>query len=190
MVLVSPARRTVETLAALGSFYGDQKPDIRYVNELYEATAETVRDMLYAIDDKTSDIMMLGHNPALGALVFGWGARHCPPALDGAMQRGFPPASIACFTAENHGIPPPTAKSTLTPCLANNVIAAKGCMDCHGGVSFLSSEPRPDDCRALRHAGQYNLGIAINCRMNGRMPGGWRHGPCPTSAGVAPGGEL
>ncbi|WP_308721080.1 histidine phosphatase family protein [Komagataeibacter xylinus] len=100
LVLVSPARRTVETLAALGSFYGDQKPDIRYVNELYEATAETVRDMLYAISDKTSNIMVLGHNPALGALVFDWAARHCPPPLEEAMQRGFPPASIACFTAE------------------------------------------------------------------------------------------
>ncbi|GBQ45815.1 SixA phosphatase family protein [Komagataeibacter sucrofermentans] len=101
VVLVSPARRTVETLAALGSFYGDRKPDIRYVNELYEATAETVRDLLYGIADKTSNIMILGHNPALGALVFGWGARHCPPALEAPLQRGFPPASIACFTAEN-----------------------------------------------------------------------------------------
>ncbi|MGY6770405.1 SixA phosphatase family protein [Komagataeibacter xylinus] len=100
LILVSPARRTVETLAALGSFYGDQEPDIRYVNELYEATAETVREMLYGISDKVSNIMVLGHNPALGALVFGWGGRHCPPALEGAMQRGFPPASIACFTAK------------------------------------------------------------------------------------------
>ncbi|GAB6966163.1 histidine phosphatase family protein [Komagataeibacter kakiaceti JCM 25156] len=100
LVLVSPAVRTRQTLAAIGSFYGDHTPDIRYVNALYDATAETIRNELYAVPDKIHNIMILAHNPALQALVVHWGARACPPALESGLIRGFAPASIACFTTE------------------------------------------------------------------------------------------
>ncbi|RFD20453.1 phosphohistidine phosphatase [Komagataeibacter melaceti] len=98
LVLVSPALRTRQTLEALGSFYGDDAPAIQYVNTLYDATAETIRNELYAVPDKVSNIMILAHNPGLQALVLRWGAQGCPPALENGLMQGFPPASIACFT--------------------------------------------------------------------------------------------
>ncbi|WP_282758413.1 histidine phosphatase family protein [Komagataeibacter saccharivorans] len=100
LVLVSPSLRTRQTLDAIGSFYGDQAPDIRYVNTLYDATAETIRDSLYAVPDKINNIMILGHNPGLQGLVLHWAGGHCPPGLENMLIRGFPPASIACFTTD------------------------------------------------------------------------------------------
>lgn len=99
LVMVSPAVRTRQTLAAIGSFYGDRQPDIRYVNALYDAAPQTIRDLLYEVPDKASNIMILAHNPGLQALVAHWAARHCPPGLENALHQGFPPASMACFTA-------------------------------------------------------------------------------------------
>ena len=98
LVLVSPALRTVQTLEAIGSFYGDRQPAIRHVNTLYDATTATIRDMLYDIPDKFSNIIVLGHNPGLAALVCQWAAGRCPAALEPALHRGFPPAAMACFT--------------------------------------------------------------------------------------------
>ena len=100
LVLVSPALRTVQTLEAIGSFYGDQQPDIRHVNALYDALPATIRDMLYEVPDKCSNIMVLGHNPGLYALVTHWAAGRCPPALEPMLQQGFPPASIACLSTQ------------------------------------------------------------------------------------------
>lgn len=99
LVMVSPSVRTRQTLDAIGSFYGDRQPDIRYVNALYDAMPETIRDLLYEVPDNISNIMILAHNPGLQALVARWAARHCPPGLENALHQGFPPASMACFTA-------------------------------------------------------------------------------------------
>lgn len=99
LVMVSPAVRTRQTLAAIGSFYGDRQPNIRYVNALYDAAPQTIRDLLYEVPDKVNNIIILAHNPGLQALVAHWAARHCPPGLENALHQGFPPASMACFTA-------------------------------------------------------------------------------------------
>ncbi|MBL7233314.1 SixA phosphatase family protein [Komagataeibacter oboediens] len=99
LIMVSPAVRTCQTLEAIGSFYGDRQPDIRYVNALYDAAPQTIRDLLYEVPDKVNNIMILAHNPGLQALVAHWAARHCPPDAENALQQGFPPAAMACFTA-------------------------------------------------------------------------------------------
>ncbi|MCE2563967.1 histidine phosphatase family protein [Komagataeibacter sp. FNDCF1] len=98
LVLVSPALRTLQTLEGIGSFYGDRQPAIRHVNALYDATTDTIRDMLYEVPDKCSNIIILGHNPGLSALVCHWAAGRCPAALEPALHQGFPPAAMACFT--------------------------------------------------------------------------------------------
>lgn len=100
LVLVSPALRTVQTLEALGSFYGDRQPAIRHVNTLYEATPATIRDLLYESPEKCSNIMILGHNPGLSALVWHWACGRYAPEQEPMLQQGFPPAAMAWFSAD------------------------------------------------------------------------------------------
>ncbi|PYD48062.1 SixA phosphatase family protein [Novacetimonas pomaceti] len=111
LALVSPALRTRQTWEEMGSFFGDHSPDVQYVNALYETSADRIRDMLWEVDEKYNNIIILSHNPGIGNLAMELagchGSGHVPPSL----SLGFPPAAMACFfsaipwnTAQNHAI--------------------------------------------------------------------------------------
>lgn len=68
LVLVSPARRTMQTWDQVNHYWPDRVP-ARLVDSLYEASAQTV---LSAIFDNAGDcrsVMVIGHNPSLVVLV-------------------------------------------------------------------------------------------------------------------------
>ncbi len=66
LVLVSPARRTMETLAALQPW--DKPPLIDAKKELYLATALGMLQLLRNVSDRVRSILLIGHNPGLQEL--------------------------------------------------------------------------------------------------------------------------
>jgi phosphohistidine phosphatase len=63
MVLISPARRTQETLAALEPW--DEMPLIEPVEALYLANAGQMLPLLREVNETVRSIMLIGHNPGL-----------------------------------------------------------------------------------------------------------------------------
>lgn len=84
LVLCSPARRTRDTLQAMLLHWEDW-PAVLYPQELYEATAETIRQVIDAHAEQAETLLVLGHNPGLEELL---------AELSGEFKR-FPTAALA-----------------------------------------------------------------------------------------------
>jgi phosphohistidine phosphatase len=94
LVLHSPARRVVETLAALKSVMPKLKT--REIAELYDAPAGAIYELIKAADDKADSLMIVGHNPGIQTLC-GMLAGEAEPSVLEASRRGFSPATLAAF---------------------------------------------------------------------------------------------
>jgi phosphohistidine phosphatase len=98
VVLVSPARRTQETLAALEPW--DDMPLIDHVEALYLANVQELLAILHGASETVRSLMLIGHNPGLHELaVMLAGSR--PQPGSGEMARrlaaGFPTGTLAEF---------------------------------------------------------------------------------------------
>jgi phosphohistidine phosphatase len=98
LVLVSTARRTQETLAALEPW--DETPLIEPMDTLYLATARHLLDALQGTNETVRSVMLIGHNPGiheLGVLLAG------PRESDQSrrLREGFPTAALAEFAIGN-----------------------------------------------------------------------------------------
>jgi phosphohistidine phosphatase len=99
IVMLSPARRTRETLQALEPW--DDAPLIEPVERLYLATAPQLLDVLHGVPETARSVLLIGHNPGmhdLAMLLVGTPARHAGP--DRAATRvaeGYPTAALAEF---------------------------------------------------------------------------------------------
>lgn len=65
-VLCSSALRTRETWSGVQSAVLESLPEVRYIDDLYHATPEVMLSILKTATQPT--VMMLGHNPGIGAL--------------------------------------------------------------------------------------------------------------------------
>ena len=63
VVLVSSARRTLQTLEALEPW--DEQPLIEPMDQLYLANAEQLLDVLRQVSETARSVLLLGHNPGL-----------------------------------------------------------------------------------------------------------------------------
>jgi phosphohistidine phosphatase len=63
LVLVSSARRTRETLAALEPW--DETPLIEPLDRLYLASASQILDILREVSETVRSVLVIGHNPGL-----------------------------------------------------------------------------------------------------------------------------
>ena len=63
MVMLSPSRRTTETLAALEPW--DDVPLIEPMGALYLATAAQLLEALHGVPETVRSVMLIGHNPGL-----------------------------------------------------------------------------------------------------------------------------
>jgi phosphohistidine phosphatase len=98
LVLVSPARRTQETLAALEPW--DDTPLVDPVETLYLASATQLLAILRGISETVRSVLVIGHNPGLHELAILLAARHGPATPDqatGRLLQGFPTAALAEF---------------------------------------------------------------------------------------------
>ncbi|PZR15745.1 MAG: phosphohistidine phosphatase [Azospirillum brasilense] len=101
LVLVSSARRTLQTLEALSPLPG--QPRVEATDSLYLATPDTMLEAIQLVPEETRCLLMIGHNPGMHELVLKLLGRH---ALDDPQQdarriaEGYPTAALAEFTVE------------------------------------------------------------------------------------------
>jgi phosphohistidine phosphatase len=95
-VLVSPARRTLQTWDRIGAALG-AVPE-RVVDErLYDNTVDSVLDAIREIAAEAQSLVVVGHNPSVGQLIGFLDDGQGPADARSALERGFPTAAVAAF---------------------------------------------------------------------------------------------
>ena len=100
VVLVSTARRTMETLELLEPW--DDTPLIEPMDSLYLADVANLLAALHGVSETVRSVLLIGHNPGLHDLALTLAGTHAtsPDATDAerALAAGFPTAALAEFT--------------------------------------------------------------------------------------------
>ncbi len=65
LVLCSPSVRTRQTLTLASVEAWDKPPEIRFDERLYEASAQTIIDLLKEAPEEVAHVMIVGHNPGM-----------------------------------------------------------------------------------------------------------------------------
>lgn len=97
LALVSPARRTQETWAALRPFLDGTREET--VPSIYEAPSARILDAIRSAPDDVETLMVIGHNPGLGEAALrlvGDGSK----ALRRDLREKFPTAALAVIAFE------------------------------------------------------------------------------------------
>lgn len=98
VVLVSSARRTLQTLEALEPW--DEAPLIEPMDELYLATAPQLLRIAQNVPETARNVLIIGHNPGLHELALLIAG--APAAADAAelqrLTQRFPSGALAAFT--------------------------------------------------------------------------------------------
>ena len=108
IVLVSSARRTLQTLEALAPW--DHAPLVEPMDALYLASARSMLDVLHDVTETVRCVLLIGHNPGMhelammlvGAQAFTQNAhlphgRFDPPDLLAKLSEGYPTGALAEF---------------------------------------------------------------------------------------------
>jgi phosphohistidine phosphatase len=98
VVLVSPARRTQETLAALEPW--DDTPLIEPTETLYLASANHLLAVLRGVSETVRSLLLIGHNPGmheLAVMLAGPRAQSGSGAAVTRLAEGFPTGTLAEF---------------------------------------------------------------------------------------------
>ncbi len=98
IVLVSSARRTLQTLEALAPF--EDGPLVEPMDDLYLAPWPRLLDLLRNVPQTARSVLLIGHNPGLhdlGLALLGAGAT--PEAL--RLAEGYPTGALAEFSIAN-----------------------------------------------------------------------------------------
>lgn len=97
LVLVSAARRTLETMDGLEPW--DDTPLVEPMEELYLATETRLWDVLRGVAETVRAVLLIGHDPGLHELAVSLtDPRASSPDLAGRAREGFPTAGLAEFT--------------------------------------------------------------------------------------------
>ncbi|MGD0105383.1 MAG: histidine phosphatase family protein [Rhodopila sp.] len=98
VVLVSTARRTMETLEALEPW--DDTPLIEPMDSLYLATPMQLTAALHGVAETVRSVLLIGHNPGLHDLALslaGPGVTQSGSENERALAAGFPTGALAEF---------------------------------------------------------------------------------------------
>lgn len=113
LVLVSPSRRTMETMEGLRPW--GRPPIVDAQERLYLADTRTLLDVLQAVDEDIGCVLLIGHNPGLEELVELLAA----PSEAELPGKSFPTCAMAAFSLAGpwSGIGTETARLThfVTP---------------------------------------------------------------------------
>lgn len=86
LVLTSPAQRAAATALALAEVLGAGPPQV--VTAMYGADVDDLVDLVRQLDDETTSVLLVGHNPAVAGLVTVLAGERSAPL-------SFPPSSVA-----------------------------------------------------------------------------------------------
>jgi len=92
LVLASPARRVIETLAEVGAAYGALEPE--YDERLYLASTATLLEIVRGTPDQVERLLLVGHNPGLEELALRLSSRD-EGGLRGEVEVKYPTGTIA-----------------------------------------------------------------------------------------------
>jgi phosphohistidine phosphatase len=95
LVLVSPSRRTIETLEALEPW--EDVPLIEPVEVLYLAGPAQLLTVLHGVAETVRSVLVIAHNPGLHELAIEL-AGSAPSAAEQRLRTKFPTAALAEFT--------------------------------------------------------------------------------------------
>jgi len=95
LVLVSAARRTLQTLEALEPW--DDTPLIEQTDALYLATAPQLFATLRDIPETVRSVLMIGHNPGMHELAQALIADAAPTEASHKLAAGYPTGALAEF---------------------------------------------------------------------------------------------
>jgi phosphohistidine phosphatase len=99
VILVSSARRTLQTLEALAPW--DETPIIEPMNGLYLASAGQILALTRGMANTVRSLMVIGHNPGLHDLAITLVGAHAMSSNGNTARRlaeGFPAGALAEFT--------------------------------------------------------------------------------------------
>jgi phosphohistidine phosphatase len=96
LVLVSPSRRTMETLEGLEPW--DDAPLIEPVEALYLANPEQLLAVLHEVTETVRSVLLIAHNPGLHELTLAL-AGSAPADVERRVRAKFPTGALAEFTA-------------------------------------------------------------------------------------------
>jgi phosphohistidine phosphatase len=95
VVLVSPSRRTLETLAALEPW--DDTPLVEQIEALYLASAEQLLEILQGMAETVRSVMLIGHNPGMHELAVRLAGTSAGDDAAHRLTASFPTAALAEF---------------------------------------------------------------------------------------------
>ncbi len=98
VVLVSSARRTLQTLEALEPW--DETPLIEPMDALYLASPQAILQVLQGVSETVRSVMLLGHNPGLhefAVMLVGPAAMSVENADTRRLAEGYPTGALAEF---------------------------------------------------------------------------------------------
>ncbi len=96
VVLVSPSRRTQETLAALEPW--DDTPLVEHMDTLYLATVSQLLAVLREVNETVRSLMLIGHNPGMYELAVLLAGASAANEATSRVTAGFPTAALAEFS--------------------------------------------------------------------------------------------
>jgi phosphohistidine phosphatase len=95
-VLVSPARRTLQTWDRLREALGPTTPERIADERLYANTVDAVLEAIREAAGDVTTLLVVGHNPSVGQLARLLDDDGSPAARE-RLSAGFPPAAVAVF---------------------------------------------------------------------------------------------
>ncbi len=98
LVLGSPAQRVRETWQLMAPALGDQVV-CKTLRSLYEGAPSRLLEVLRRVDSEVRTLMLIGHNPALGALAQSLAGGGSTRALE-RLRTKFPTAAVAVLAFE------------------------------------------------------------------------------------------
>ena len=98
VAMVSPAARTRQTFEAVAAT-AERPIETGFPDALYEATAQTIRDLVGAIDGNRGSAIVVGHNPGIAEGIAALARDGDLRAID-RLRAGFRPCSLAVLTFE------------------------------------------------------------------------------------------
>jgi phosphohistidine phosphatase len=93
VVLCSPARRTRDTLAAVGGAF--PRADVAFEDSLYAASLDTLRGLAIGLPDGAETVLFIGHHP--GLLEFSWFLARPEEISAQPIFAKFPTGGVAAF---------------------------------------------------------------------------------------------
>jgi phosphohistidine phosphatase len=68
IILCSPAKRARQTAELLIQEFGDPMDIVQFDDRIYEASVDTLLDLIRSLPDTCASAMLIGHNPSIGGL--------------------------------------------------------------------------------------------------------------------------